>query len=171
MYSQHEISIEEHQAWFARMQSDDSKRWFLYLNSENVPSGVVYFTDLDHRQKTAFWGFYASPEATPGTGMRISFDAFDKAFGELGLRKLNAEVLATNSRSLSMHKKVGFREEGCFREQFFNGEQSIDVIRLGLLASEWSQCRLELEARVSDLDALAARRKATPPSIQNRDPQ
>ena len=165
MYSQQEISMEEHQAWFQHMQSDDSKQWFLYLCPDDVLSGVVYFTELNAIQASAFWGFYANPEATPGTGMRMVLDALDQAFDELGVQKLNADVLTSNPRSLEMHKRVGFSEEGCFREQFFNGEQRIDVIRLGMLANEWPKFRIALQARVAELDELAARRKVTlPPS-------
>ncbi|MDB9891221.1 UDP-4-amino-4,6-dideoxy-N-acetyl-beta-L-altrosamine N-acetyltransferase [Alphaproteobacteria bacterium] len=161
MFTQHEITWDEHQAWFHRMQADDSKRWFLYLSKNNQPSGVVYFIDLDPAQRSLFWGFYASPESAPGSGLRMSLDALDKAFNELALEKLNAEVLATNLRSLDMHKKVGFAEEGLFREQFFNGAQRIDVIRLGMLASEWPVCRQALEAQIAQLDALAMRCEAS----------
>lgn len=154
MFTQHEISWDEHQAWFHRMQADDSKRWFLYLNKDNQPSGVVYFTNLNHAQCSPFWGFYASPDSTPGSGLRMSLDALDKAFNELALEKLNADVLSTNLRSLDMHKKVGFAEEGLFREQFFNGKQRIDVIRLGMLAGEWPVCRQALEARIAQLVML-----------------
>jgi len=163
MFTQHEISWEEHEVWFHRVQADESKRWFLYLNKNNQPSGVVYFTVLDPAQHSAFWGFYASPDATPGTGLRMSLDALDKAFNELALEKLNVDVLVTNSRSLDMHKKIGFAEEGHFREQFFNGEQRIDVVRLGMLASEWSGYRQALKARIAQLDAFAAQREAAPP--------
>lgn len=161
MFTQHEITWDEHQAWFHRMQADDSKRWFLYLSKNNQPSGVVYFTDLDPAQRSLFWGFYASPESAPGSGLRMSLDALDKVFNELALEKLNAEVLATNLRSLDMHKKVGFAEEDLFREQFFNGAQRIDVIRLGMLASEWPVCRQALEAQIAQLDALAMRCEAS----------
>ena len=154
MFTQHEISWDEHLAWFHRMQEDESKRWFLFTNKNNVPNGVVYFTDIDPAQRGAFWGFYASPDATPGTGMRMSLDALNKAFNVLALKKLNADVLVTNSRSIDMHKKVGFVEEGHFREHFFNGEQRIDVIRLGMLASEWTDFRQVLEARIAQLDIL-----------------
>lgn len=149
MFTQHEICCDEHQAWFHRMQADDSKRWFLYLNENNQPSGVVYFTDLDPVQRSLFWGFYASPDSSPGSGLRMSLDALDKAFNELALEKLNADVLANNLRSLNMHKIVGFAEEGHFRKQFFNGEQRIDVIRFGILASEWPVCRQALKARIA----------------------
>lgn len=162
MYSQHEITWEEHQLWFQRMQVDESTRWYLYLNKDNEPNGVVYFTEWNAGQSTAFWGFYANVGATPGTGMRMSLDALGYAFNQLGIQKLNAEVLASNPRSLEMHKKVGFIEEGCFREQYFNAEQRIDVVRLGMLASEWPSCRQALEARIAELDELVAQREFAP---------
>jgi UDP-4-amino-4,6-dideoxy-N-acetyl-beta-L-altrosamine N-acetyltransferase len=151
MFTQHEIGWDEHQAWFHRMQADDTKRWFLYLNENNEPSGVVYFTDLDAAQRSAFWGFYASPDAMPGTGLRMSLDALDKAFNELALEKLSADVLATNSRSLDMHKKVGFTEKGYFREHFFDGEKRVNVMRLGMLSSEWPQNRVVLVFKIGDI--------------------
>ena len=151
MFTQHEISWDEHQAWFHRMQADNTKGWFLYLNEDNEPSGVVCFTDVDAEERSAFWGFYASPDAMPGTGLRMSLDALNKAFNELALEKLNADVLATNSRSLDMHKKVGFTEEGCFHEHFFDGEKRVDVIRLGMLLSEWPQNRVVLVSKIGDI--------------------
>lgn len=156
MFSQHEISLEEHRAWFQRMQADSSMRWFLYQDATQSPLGVVYFTGLNRSPENAFWGFYAKPEVTPGTGLRLSLDALHEAFDELGLHKLNAEVLSSNQRSLDMQKKVGFQEEGRFREQFFNGNAHIDVIRLGMLASEWPNSRKALQARIAKLDDLAA---------------
>jgi len=151
MFNQHEISWDEHQAWFRSVQMDESKIWFLYLNQNNEASGVVYFTNFDALQRSAFWGFYASLGATPGTGLRMSLDALDKAFNELGLEKLNAEVLATNLRSLDMHKKVGFAQEGFFREHFYNGEKRVDVMRLAILLSEWPQNRAVLVSRIGDI--------------------
>jgi UDP-4-amino-4,6-dideoxy-N-acetyl-beta-L-altrosamine N-acetyltransferase len=153
MYSQHKISMVEHQAWYQRKKVDASAQWFLYLDQSDVPRGVVYFTAIDAQQRSAFWGFYASPEAALGTGVRMSLDALNLAFGELCLSKLSAEALTTNSRSLKMHKKVGFTEEGCFREQFFDGEKRVNVIRLGMLAGEWLSKREVLQGRVAELDA------------------
>ena len=151
MFTQHEISWDEHQAWFRSVQVDESKIWFLYLNQNNEASGVVYFTNLGALQRGAFWGFYASPGAISGTGLRMSLDALDKAFNELGLEKLNAEVLTTNLRSLDMHKKVGFAQEGFFREHLCNGEKRVDVIRLGIVSSGWPQNRRVLVSRIGDI--------------------
>ena len=156
MYSQHKITWEEHQLWFQHLQADSSKRWYLYLNKDNEPNGVVYFTQWNAEQGTAFWGFYANPNAAAGTGLRLSLDALDYAFNELRMHKLSAEVLVSNPKSFEMHKKVGFAEEGHFREQHFNGKEYIDVIRLGILASEWPQSRSMLETRIVKLGLFAS---------------
>jgi len=164
MVSQHEISLEEHRAWFQRLQQDASKRWYLYRDNAGRAQGVVYCTDLDPHQGTGFWGFYARPEAPSGTGLRMPVAARDLAFGELGLRKLNGEVLADNTRSVNLHKKVGFQEEGRFRQQHFDGDNRVDIIRLGLLADEWVERRPRLAERLRQLNALAEQR-AAPRSI------
>lgn len=158
MYTHHEISPGEHRAWFQRLQQDPRARWFLYRDPAGLPQGVVYFTALDPAQATAFWGFYARPDASPGTGTRMEYEALELAFGELSLHKLSCEVLATNCALVNRQKKVGFTEEGRFREQHLDGQRRIDVIRLGLLAREWQSHRQRLRARVANLDALAARR-------------
>lgn len=163
MYTHHEISLDEHRTWFERMRQDPSARWYLYRDAAGEPRGVVYFTAIDLVQKTAFWGFYASPEAKPGTGTHMEYEALDLAFGELALRKLNCEVLASNPAVVNLHRKVGFTQEGVFRAQHFDGAAQIDIIRLGLLANEWVEYRERLRQRVTQLDALATLRNATPP--------
>ena len=148
MFTQHEISWEEHQVWLRRVQEDDARQWFLFVDYENIPSAVVGFVAIEQVHKFAFWGFYTDPDAKPGTGVRMSLEALDKAFCELGLRKLNAEVLASNRRSLEMHKRVGFIEEGCFRDHFFDGESYVDVYRFGILHEEWPHAKRNLQDRV-----------------------
>ena len=149
MFTQHEISWDEHQAWFRNVQEDDTKRWFLFLDHENVPSAVVGFVSIEQVQKLAFWGFYTDPDAKQGTGVRMSLDALDKAFFELRLRKLNAEVLASNPRSIGMHKKIGFIEEGRFRDHFFDGKSNVDVVRFGIFHEEWALAKRNLQDRIS----------------------
>ncbi|SFC96285.1 UDP-4-amino-4,6-dideoxy-N-acetyl-beta-L-altrosamine N-acetyltransferase [Thiohalospira halophila DSM 15071] len=165
MYTRHEIPLEEHRAWFERMQADPTRCWYLCRDASDDPAGVVYFTDIEPEGGSAFWGFYARPDAPAGIGMRMEYSALDHAFHELGLHKLNCEVLATNTAVVNLHKKCGFTREGTFREQHFDGEQYVDIIRLGLLAREWPKHRERLHERIAQLDALAARKAEgdTPP--------
>lgn len=161
MYSQHEVTWEEHQLWFQRMQVDKSKQWFLFLDCDGTPCAVVNFVSIDTVMKTAFWGFYADPNARSGTGMRMSLEALDKAFVELGFRKLNAEVLASNLRSLTMHKKIGFIQEGHFRDHFFDGKRYVDVVRLAILNKEWLLAKRKLQDSINQRMASIKDSRAT----------
>lgn len=154
MYNHHEISIEEHRAWFQRLKRDPSRQWFVYQDCTHTPQGVAYFQDIDTKQASAFWGFYARPCAAAGTGLGILIDALDTGFNCLGLHKLNGEVLADNAASLHLHKKAGFTEEGRFREHHHDGSTRIDIVRFGLLAREWSDHRDRLVQQSSRLSVL-----------------
>lgn len=155
MFTSHETSWEEHKAWFAGQQSESSSRWYIHEDSNGQLDGVVYFTSFCPEQNKSFWGFYAGNEAGPGIGTKMAFEAMELAFTDFKLRKLNCDVLGSNQQVINQYRKFGFQEEGRFREEYFDGENYVDVIRLGLLASEWQANRANIEARIAKLDTLA----------------
>lgn len=150
MFSQVLIQPEQHRVWFRRQAQKDDCLWLIYETHENRPTGIVYFTDMDRAPKNAFWGFYAAPEAQPGTGTRMALEAIDLYFNELGFHKLNAEVLETNERSLRFHRKLGFKVEGVFRDQHLSEKGYQSVTRFGLLAAEWLERRKVLAETLSN---------------------
>ncbi|WP_203300259.1 UDP-4-amino-4,6-dideoxy-N-acetyl-beta-L-altrosamine N-acetyltransferase [Marinobacter sediminum] len=146
MFSQVIIEPEQHRAWFRRQAKKEDCLWLIYETHENRPAGIVYFTDMDRAPRNAFWGFYAAPDAQPGTGTRMGLEAIDLYFSELGFHKLNAEVLETNERSLRFHRKLGFKVEGVFQDQYLGEQAFQSVTRFGLLAAEWDEHRKVLAA-------------------------
>jgi len=58
-------------------------------------------------------------------------------FEQLNLHRINSGVISFNERSLRMHRKVGFKEEGRQREAIFKNGRFHDLIYFGLLRSEW----------------------------------
>ncbi len=155
MYRQHKITLAEHKAWFARLKDDDASRWFIHEDTTGKPDGVVSFTQMQRTSRTAFWGFYAAPDALPGTGTRIGLDALDEAFATLRLHKVNAEVIASNTASLRFHRKLGFIEEGQFRDYHFDGQRYVDVFRFGILAAEWLRRREKIQTGIAMPNALS----------------
>ena len=130
MFSQQKISWEEHLNWFKKIHSSQLEKWFLFVNEKKVPSGVVYFKEIDLNKKKAEWGFYANPEAESGTGMRMSLEAINYAFLEMGLEKIESSVLMSNQRSIAMHEKVGFSES--------NGiANDARIRRFNLFSKDW----------------------------------
>lgn len=135
MYTQHEISPEEHHRWFEKASLDPSRR-LLVFELDGVPCGYVQFSGVA-AGGIADWGFYVSPEAEKGTGRALGYTALDHAFQELALHKVFGQALAFNERSIAFHISLGFSREGVLRDQHFDGKRYHDVICFGLLRNEW----------------------------------
>ncbi|HDZ3451913.1 UDP-4-amino-4,6-dideoxy-N-acetyl-beta-L-altrosamine N-acetyltransferase [Pseudomonas aeruginosa] len=147
MYTRHEISWDEHLAWWERTKSRKDQAYFMY-EYKGVSSGIVAFTGIDSTNRNSSWAFYASTEAPKGTGSRMEFLALDYAFGDMGLHKLYCEVLAFNAPVIKLHQKYGFKAEGVFREHHMVDGAYVDIHRLGILATEWSDKRSEIKEKL-----------------------
>lgn len=135
MYTQHEITLDEHQRWFAAALHDPRKHPLIF-ELDHVPLGFVNFTEIA-AGGIADWGFYASPEAPKGSGSQLGRSALRYAFGELGLHKVCGQALAHNQRSIQLHLGLGFHQEGTRADQHFDGARYHDVVCFGLLAHLW----------------------------------
>lgn len=147
MYTRHDISVEEHLAWWGKIRERKDAAYFMYECDGNV-LGVVCFTQIDFLNNNSSWGFYASPNAPRGSGSRMEMLALDHAFGTMGLHKLYCEVFNFNKSVISLHQKFGFKVEGIFREHHYYDGEYVDIVRLGILSSEWERCRPEMLKRL-----------------------
>lgn len=138
MYTQHEIQESEHFQWFKRSKSNPD-RHLLLVEEGGKPFGFVNIYLLDCSAKRADWGFYISPEASKGSGSDLGYAALSYAFQKLQLHKLCGEALAVNIRSRRFHERLGFKQEACLRDHYFDGVHYQDVIGYGLLRHEWRE--------------------------------
>lgn len=135
MYTQHEISLEEHRRWFEN-SAKNSSRHLLIFELNGAPQGFINFNLLS-AGGVADWGFYAAPAAPKGSGRQMGYAALNYAFFELKFHKICGQALAYNSRSINFHRSLGFQQEGLLRDQYFDGEQYQSVMCFGLLRHEW----------------------------------
>ena len=136
MYSSHEISAEEHSAWYSNAVKNPATELLIYERDEK-PLGFVNITRTRCIQ-VANWGFYLAPQAPRGSGHQLGNLALNYAFMELALHKLCGQALEYNERSIRFHKRLGFTEEGCLRQHHFDGDTFHDVVCFGLLRAAWS---------------------------------
>lgn len=78
-------------------------------------------------------------EQSRGTGTEIVKKIIEYAFGKMNLHRLEAEVIETNSASIKLIEKFGFKKEGVLREAKFQNGKFIDIYRYGLLRSEYKK--------------------------------
>ena len=146
MYTDHEIGVSEHLEWLEKITSDPKQIVFVVLDDED-PIGVVSFNDLDLLHKKADWAFYFDENRRGGLGKAIEYNVLEYAFNELGLEKLNCEVIEHNETVVQLHKKFCFVNEGFRRENIEKNFERIGVHFLGITKSDWLTSRHEIFAR------------------------
>lgn len=155
MYSDHAITPEEHDRWFANMREDSSRRyWIIMLDDE--PVGLANLIDISEEARRCSWAFYLSSGSTRGRGVGswVEYQVLRIVFEELALNKLCAEVLASNAAVISMHEGFGFRREALYREHLWRDGLPVDVVGLAMLRADWELCRPAVEARLRQKNLL-----------------
>lgn len=137
MYTQHEISEEEHRQWFSRTRQTTGTHLLIFEHAGKA-CGFINVTQI-RQGPIADWSFHLSPCAQKGTGFQLGCTVLDHVFQHLQLHKLCGEALDFNERSIRLHYRLGFHREGQLRDQHFDGSQYHDVHRFGILASDWRQ--------------------------------
>lgn len=137
MYSQHEITLAEHERWFERAARDE-RRSLLIFESNRKPFGFINIHQIAVGG-IAEWGFYVAPNSPKGIGYNLGKTSLEYAFTQLKLHKICGEVLLYNEKSIKFHRKLNFREEGILRDHYFDGQTYHNVVCFGLLVSEWQE--------------------------------
>lgn len=157
MYTDHQITPEEHARWFAGIPGD-ARREFTIIEVDGVPSGPANFYDIDRAQGRASWAYYLADPSVRGKGVGgyVEFAMIEAAFGRLGLRKLWCEVLISNEAVWKLHQKFGFRQEALLRAHIVKAGVPQDVMGLGLLKEDWAEARPAMVERLVRLGYQAS---------------
>jgi len=101
--------------------------------------GNVTLNRINWIHRTADTGLMIGEKDFWGKG--YAFEAWsliiEYAFQRLGLRKIIAGSVDSNVASIAVLKKLGFKVEGTFRQEFLVDGEYRDGVRLGLLKEEF----------------------------------
>jgi ribosomal-protein-alanine N-acetyltransferase len=90
------------------------------------------------QHRGAFWiGLFVADLRGRGLGRQVTRLVLDWAFGELGLHRVELEVLASNQRAIRCYLACGFRQEGVRREAELYPDGWHDFIEMAVLESEY----------------------------------
>ena len=140
MLMQHEISLQEHSNWFARVKEDETRRQLIVMDGAD-PLGFVQFSPVC-QGGNADWGFYARPDAPKGSGTKLCQAALSYAFKNLRLNKVCGYAIESNEVSIAFHQKLGFAEESHLRKHHRISNQNHTLFCFGLLARDWQESQL-----------------------------
>jgi UDP-4-amino-4,6-dideoxy-N-acetyl-beta-L-altrosamine N-acetyltransferase len=157
MYTNHEISQEEHDKWFARALSRaDARFWIIELDGRGIGLANVYAIDTTNRRCS--WAFYIGEKDVQGKGVGafVEYWMLRHVFEVLQLHKLSCEVIETNQAVWEMHQRFGFVREGLLRNHVHRGDSDLNIVVLSMLRSEWLVQKPLIEAKLSRRFVLPA---------------
>ncbi|OMP65791.1 UDP-4-amino-4,6-dideoxy-N-acetyl-beta-L-altrosamine N-acetyltransferase [Domibacillus epiphyticus] len=148
MYNRDVISMEQHVKWFEKLQRSETSisRIFYY---GGIPYGILNVNDIDKVNKRCEWGFYiGSDDAPRGMGTILGFTSLNYIFNHISVRKICAEVIGSNKKSISFHQKMGFVQEGLLRKQIVRDGLDVDIVLYGMFKEEWSKKSARIQMKI-----------------------
>ena len=144
MYSQEEISLEEHLAYLEKIRQDKQRGIYVFYLDEQ-PFGIFQYM-IEASGNYAVPGNYLIKEEYSefGYGVVLNYFQNEIIFYRLGCNKSVGEVLANNRKALALSKKMSGRIEGTLRQHIIINGNYNDVVRFGLLKSEWEEKRKKI---------------------------
>lgn len=110
----------------------------LLICAEDEPVGIIGLNNVNETWGIAELGYMLTPDAW---GQGYATDAARRlvgyAFDQRRLHKVKANAFEPNAASQRVLEKVGFTQEGMFREHAYIDGEYIDIYRYGLLESEF----------------------------------
>ena len=103
--------------------------------------GNVGLHGISPKDHSAVFGIVIGEKGywSKGYGTEATRLILDYGFQQLNLHRISSSVLAFNERSIRLHKKVGFVEEGRQRDGIFKNGQYHDHVFFGILRDEWNR--------------------------------
>ena len=136
MYHTAPIELAGHGAWIERTVADATRDYSIF-EMDGRPIGIVGIIWINRNGGLAEWSFHiGAPDASRGSGTIMLELALTRFFDEIGGRKMCAEVIADNIRSLALHDRLGFFREGVRRSHIIHRGIIKDIVEFGLLASD-----------------------------------
>ena len=145
MYTDHQISPDEHERWFAAIDGD-VRRAFWVIDVDGEPAGLANLYDIDRENSRCAWAWYLADPSVRGRGIGgyVQYLVIEKVFGEFGLTELWCEVLESNGRARRLYQKFGFKEKARLRRRALKNGVMEDSLKLGLLADAWMLIRPQM---------------------------
>lgn len=117
-------------------------RWGITLDGDDRVIGTVGFHRWDRQNRHADLGYDLMPAYWGrGYATEAARAVVDWCFERLNLHRMQADCTLGNVRSERTILKLGFLQEGVWREQYWEHGRFVDIQQFGLLRREWEAGR------------------------------
>lgn len=137
-----DISVDKQAKWYAERGNNLNPDHVYFQIMEknpvkNVLAGCCGLHYIDFRLRKAEFGVFLGPDFRGmGLGKEALTMMFDYGFNELNLHKIWCEVYEGND-SINLYRKLGFKDEGVLRDNWFHNGHYGNSIMMSVLETEW----------------------------------
>ncbi len=134
------MSVEEAEAFYERIQKDESRIWFVVVLKENDRVvGECGLLRMFHPWRTTDLTMILGEKDIRhrGYGTEAIVLLMDYAFGYLGFHRISIGVVGFNESALRFYEKVGFKREGIQRDGYYYDHTFSDFVMLSILEDEF----------------------------------
>jgi RimJ/RimL family protein N-acetyltransferase len=130
-------SMRDQEQWLASLTCRSTDQRFAVQTADGVLAGTANLVSIDWKNRSAFEGLMLAPAFQgQGYGTEIVTALMAYAFDELGLVRLDTDIIEYNTASLSLHQKCGWVIEGRKRFGYFRKGRYWDKVILGVTRDE-----------------------------------
>ncbi len=114
-------------------QKQYSTTWVIEKMSEKKIIGTCSFLNIDQHFKIAEVGYCLLPEEWGnGYASEAVWALLWYGFREIGFARIQARVMAENTRSAAVLDRLGFEKEGCLKNGVYCKNKAIDIFIYGI---------------------------------------
>lgn len=135
-------TLEQERAWIRDRSKDGHFLVFtIVLNRTGQRIGTISLFHIDLHSRSAESGMYVMEKSLRGKGYGPEAKALllKHAFHSMGLNRVQARVLSTNTASIRSITKSGYVLEGVLRQAAFRNGRYIDMNIYSILREEWEK--------------------------------
>ena len=136
-------SLETEKKWIERAIAEHEEgktlRFAIVTKESESFIGLVFLTDIDHMHRRAGSGSWIGEKEHRGKGYvtEARHLVVRYAYEELGLRRIEAHILASNSASIRSVENFGYKKEGVLRDHTYKNGKANDVVVFSLLDRDY----------------------------------
>lgn len=126
-----------------RRESDIVFMIEILRKGKNIPIGSCGLHKINWKDRNAEFGIAIGEKRywSNGYGTEAGELILDYAFNHLNLHRVHSLAYAFNEKSIGLHLKLGFEQEGIKREAAYKRGSYHDIAVFGLLRKDWKKKR------------------------------
>jgi RimJ/RimL family protein N-acetyltransferase len=135
-------SMKDQEDWYAKLSCNSVNQRFAIETDDQGLIGTANLVSIDWKNRNAFHGMLLGDRSLRGRGYGVDtiMAIMRYAFDQLGLNRLDTDIIEYNETSLKVYtEKCGWQIEGCRPQWYFRDGRCWDKIIVGISRQRYAE--------------------------------